>query len=183
MPANPRHFSFASRLGGATATIALTATLVLISGRAHAQNYPVVTVVPQHVFLVRGASFRNGDLFAIEPSGLFLFGPIGPPVAMVARAMLGLGGSGAGIGLAMNLISECPGAELCWQGTDFFMGPFVSLEAHVERMYGLTYWRSATYVGPQLSLSIFVLKTSLGWMGDVNNRTDRHVQIGFGFGF
>jgi hypothetical protein len=163
--------------------ISLTAAVVLISGRAHAQNYPVITVVPEHVFVVRGGSFRNGDLFAIEPSGLFLFGPIDRPFAMVARAVLGLGGSGGGIGLAMNLIPPRQGEELSWQGDDFFMGPFVSLEARAERMYGLTSWRSATYVGPQLSLSIFVLKASLGWMVDVSHQTDHHVQFGLGFGF
>jgi hypothetical protein len=89
MRTNPCHLSFAARVGSATAMISLTATVVLISGRAHAQNYPVIAVVPKHVFVVRGASFRNGDLFAIEPSGLFLFGPIDRPFAMVARAVLG----------------------------------------------------------------------------------------------
>jgi hypothetical protein len=63
------------------------------------------------------------------------------------------------------------------------MGPFVSLEAHIERMYGPTSWRSATYAGPQLSLSLFVLKASLGWMVDLSDRTDHHVQIALGGGF
>jgi len=183
METNPRRFDFASGLGGAAATISFAATLVLTSGKARAQNNPVVIVVPEHVFLVRGASFRNGDLIAIEPSGLFSFGPIGPPVVMVARAVLGLGGSGGGIGLAINPIPQCPGTEMCWKGEDFFTGPFISLEGRIERMYGLTSWRSATYVGPQLSLSIFVLKASLGWMIEVDDREDQHLQIGFGAGF
>ena len=103
MQAKPRYFRVASRLSGATATIALAATLVLISGRAQAQNYPVVTVAPGQVYMVRGVSIRSGDYVVLEPSALLLFGPIHPPFAVVARPMLGLGGSGVGIGLAMNL--------------------------------------------------------------------------------
>ena len=163
--------------------MSFTATLMLIGGRAQAQNYPVLTLLPEHVFLVRGGSFRTGDVLAVEPSALFLFGPIRPPLAGVARAMVGLGGAGGGIGLAMNLISPCPHGDLCWQGDDFFLGPFVSLEAHVERMYWLTSWRNATYAGPQLSLSLFVVKASVGWMADVSQSTNHHVQFGFGAGF
>ena len=65
----------------------------------------------------------------------------------------------------------------------FLHGPFISLEARVERMYGPTSWRSATYFGPQLSLSIFVLKASLGLMVDLDDQTNRHLQVGVGFGF
>jgi hypothetical protein len=183
MQTNPTHFSFASRLGGATATISLAAALVLTSGRAQAQNYPVATVVPGHVYGVRGFSIRNGDYLVLEPSFLFVFGPVRPPLTVVARAMLGIGGSGAGIGLAMNLMPSSPGVEPRTSEADYFMGPFVSLEAHIERMYGPTSWRGATYAGPQLSLSLFVLKASLGWMVDLGDRTDHHVQIGLGGGF
>ena len=62
MRTNPCQFSFASRVGSATAMISLTATVALISGRAHAQNYPVVTVVPEHVFVVRGGSVSQRRL-------------------------------------------------------------------------------------------------------------------------
>jgi hypothetical protein len=182
MRTNPRPFSFARRLGGATATIALTTTLVLISGRAQAQSRAAGTVVPSHVFGA-GLSLRNGDLFAIEPSGRFFFGPIRPPVTMVVHAVLGVGGSGGGIGFAMSLMPRRPGAEPCCQREDFFWGTFVSLEARVERMYGPTSWRRATYVGPQLSLSSYILKASLGWMVDVNDQTNRHLQIGVGTAF
>ena len=48
---------------------------------------------------------------------------------------------------------------------------------------GVTSWRDATYAGPQLSLSVFVLKASVGWMVDVNDRTEHHAQLGLGFGF
>jgi hypothetical protein len=184
MKTNPRHFCFAGRLAGAKATLSLTATLILISGRAHAQNYAAATVVPEHVYMMPGYSIRNGDLVAIESSCLFFFGPIRRPAALVARAMLGAGGSGVGVGLAGNVTPPRPGEEVTLQGDDFFWGPFVSLEAHVERMYPLlTSWRHATFVGPQLSMSIFVLKASVGWMFDVNARTDQHLQIGLGAGF
>jgi hypothetical protein len=142
------------------------------------------------VFLVRGASFREGDLFAIEPSGLFVFGPFRRPVVGVARAVVGAGGSGVGIGVAVNTLRSCWGDQACLQGIDFFVGPFVSLEARVERMYGqfwqtsgVTKWRDATYAGPQLSFSVFVLKASVGWMVDVTDRTNHHAQLGLGFGF
>src|SRR4051812_38012881 len=118
-----------------TATISLAAALVLIGARAHAQNYDSVTVVPGYFTMVRGASFRNGDLVALEPTGLFFVAPIRQPFALLARPILGLGGSGLGIGLAWNPLPECPSEgpseKLCWRGDDFFTGPFVSLEGHV----------------------------------------------------
>lgn len=132
------------------------------------------------MYAVRGASIRNGDYLVIEPSGLFFIGPIRPPVALVARPMLGIGGSGAGVGLALNpWMREVAGRP----DVDDLMGPFVSLEAHIERMDWLTSWRSATYAGPQLSLSIFVLKASLGWMVDLGDHADRHIQVAIGAGF
>jgi hypothetical protein len=59
----------------------------------------------------------------------------------------------------------------------------VSLEARLERMYGLTSWRSATYLGPHLSLSALVMKASVGWMTNVNDRGDHHIQLAVGAGF
>ncbi len=191
METNPRHGTLASRVGGTTAMVSLTATFLLVGGSAHAQNSPpALTLVPDHVFLVRGASFREGDLFAMEPSGLFVFGPIRRPVVGVARAVVGAGGSGVGIGLAVNAFPRCWDDDSCLQGIDFFVGPFVSLEARVERMYGhfwrtsgVPKWRDATYAGPQLSFSVFVLKASVGWMVDVTDQTNHHAQLGLGFGF
>ncbi len=185
METSTRRFGLTSRVNRATAIGSLIATAIAVSGKAHAQNSPfALTVVPGHVFVVRGASFRSGDLFALEPSGLFFLGAGRPPVAGVARAVVGVGGSGGGIGLAANLWPSCWGAQPDPGDQGFCIGPFMSLEARVERMYGLSSWRSATYVGPQLTLStVVVLKASLGWMVDVGDRTDRHVQFGFGFGF
>ena len=160
------------------------AVLLLSGAKAHAQNHSVQMVVPGHVYVVPGFSFRSGDYLVLEPSGLCVFGPIAPPVAVVARPMLGVGGSGVGLGLALNPFPESmrpyPGGL---PDPDFFLGPFISLEAHVERMYSATSWRHATYAGPQLSLSVLVLKVSMGWMIDVGDHTDHHLQFALGFGF
>jgi hypothetical protein len=61
--------------------------------------------------------------------------------------------------------------------------PFASVEAHVERMYGPTSWRGATYAGPNVSVSLILLKASLGWMVDLGDHADRHVQVALGAGF
>jgi len=42
---------------------------------------------------------------------------------------------------------------------------------------------SATYAGPQLSLSFFFYKASLGEMIDVGDRSDHHIQGAIGAGF
>ena len=185
MKTTPNHLGLATGLGRAAATISLAATFVLVGGSARAQNITALTLVPEHVYLVRGGSFRNGDLLTIEPSALLFFGPIAPPVAMVARGIVGIGGSGGGIGFAANLLSPSPCSEMCLKDNDdFFMGPFISLEAHVERTYiPVIGWRNATYAGPQLSLSFFLLKASVGWMVDVTDRTNAHIQVGVGAGF
>jgi len=171
---------FSKRSGSAAVTIGLTAFLLLISGKARADDYPVLTLVPEHVFVVRGGSVRQGDWFAIEPSFLFVPGSTGrrSPLVLVARPMLGVGGSGAGIGLAPILACSepCP-------MTDALMILPVSLEARIERMYGPTSWRSATYFGPHLSLSAYLWKASVGWMVDGNDRSDHHIQLAFGAGF
>jgi hypothetical protein len=59
----------------------------------------------------------------------------------------------------------------------------ISLEVHVERLYKPTHWHGATYLGPQLSLSVFALKASAGLMFNANDQRDRHVQLGIGCGF
>jgi len=90
-------------LGRADTKTCFIAVFLLSSGNARAQNYPVLTFVPGHVYVVQGASIRNGDYLVLEPSGLFFFEPIARPVAFVARPMLGVGGSGVGLGLALNV--------------------------------------------------------------------------------
>jgi hypothetical protein len=158
--------------------------LLLLGRAAHADDYPEVPLVPGRVFLTRGFSFRKGDWFSFEPSFLFVSGAGGPgrPIVGVARPILGVGGSGAAIGVATSLARPCPGAEPC-QANDFVFSLPVSFEARVERMYGPSSWRGATYLGPQATVSAYVFKASLGWMVDVNDRTNRHVQLGIGFGF
>ncbi|HEX3905767.1 MAG TPA: hypothetical protein VH853_23275 [Polyangia bacterium] len=185
MRTTPNPLGLASGLGRAAATISLMATLVLTGGIARAQNHPAATLVPGHAYLLpAGISFRQGDYVAIEPSVLFFVGPVVRPVALVARGVLGVGGSGGGLGLAINTRPRCPSAYDCWrEDDDFFMGPFVSLEARVERTYLPIGWRRATYAGPQLTLSVYVLKASMGWMFDVTDRTNNHPQLGVGFGF
>jgi hypothetical protein len=173
-----RLFACGYRLAGLTVKIVLTAILMLVSSKAVADDHPAATVVPGRLVVVRGYSFRNGDWFAFEPSGLVLFGGLPfRPVVGVVRAVAGVGGSGGGIGLGLNLNQPCDTVD------DLAMGPFVTLEGRVERTYGPTSWRSATYVGPQLTLSAYILKASVGWMVDVNDRTDHHIQIGLGGGF
>jgi hypothetical protein len=94
----------------------------------------------------------------------------------MARPMLGIGGSGVGIGLAWT------GGNAYTRDPDYLI-PFASVEAHVERMYGPTSWRGATYAGPNVSVSLILLKASLGWMVDLGDHADRHVQVALGAGF
>jgi hypothetical protein len=163
----------------AAAAVGLTAFLVLSGGNARADDHPVVTLIPEHLFAVRGFSFRQGDWLSLEPSFLFVPASRGAysPVVVV-RPMLGVGGSGVGIGLAP--IWGCPGP--C-DPTDALMLLPVSLEARIERMYGVSDWRSATYLGPHISISAYILKASVGWMVDVNDRSDHHIQLAIGGGF
>jgi hypothetical protein len=175
--------SRARPLGRAT-RLSLTVILMLLGGAAHADDHPAVPLVSGRLFLTRGFSFRKGDWFSFEPSFLFVSGAggAGRPIVGVARPMLGVGGSGAAIGVATSLARPCPPAEPC-QASDFLLSVPVSLEARVERMYGPSSWRGTTYFGPQATVSAYVFKASLGWMVDVNDRTDRHIQLGIGFGF
>src|ERR1044071_5143275 len=91
---------FSKRSGRAAATMELAVFLVLVGREAGAQNYPVLPVVPDHVYVTRGGGLRQGDLFTIEPSFLFLPGGRDGSFVVVGRPMLGLGGSGMGIGIA-----------------------------------------------------------------------------------
>jgi hypothetical protein len=162
---------------------AILLVLLLLGGSARADGHPIATLVPRHVLLVRGFSVRSGDWFVLDPSFWIARDLVGPrrPIMLVARPMLGVGGAGAGIGIAPTLEPPCPDAEACTP-TPFFWLP-ISLEAHVERMYGPTPWRRATYVGPTLSFSPYIFKASVGWMVDASDHADRHVQIAIGGGF
>lgn len=166
-------------------TIAFFASVVIMFTGAgvQADDHPIAPVVADHVFVVPGVSVRNGDWVAFEPALWLTRTLVGPgrPIVFVVRGIVGLGGSGAAIGIAPTLEPPCPTRELCTH-TPFFWPP-ASLEGRVERMYGLTHWRAATYAGPHLSLSAYLIKASIGWMVDVNDRSDNHVQVGIGFGF
>ena len=161
----------------------LAAAIVLFAATARADDHPIATLVPEHVFMVRGLSVRNGDWVALEPTFWFTRGLTGGgrPIVLVARLMAGVGGSGAGIGFAPTWVPPCPNGAPCTT-TPFFWPP-ISVEAHIERMYGPTHWRSATYVGPQLSASAYLLKASAGWMVNTGDRRDSHLQVAVGFGF
>jgi len=168
-----------------TRLLAFILVIVVACGRdARADDYELATLVPQRVFLVRGLSLRNGDYLSLEPS-FWLTPPdpfvLGAAFAVVARPMLGVGGAGAGIGLATSGFTMCVGQPNC-SLEKFFWLPF-SLEARIERMYGPTHWRHTTYFGPTLSLSGIILKASVGWMVDASDRNDHHVQVAIGAGF
>jgi hypothetical protein len=169
---------------GVAAKIALSVAIMLLAREARADSPVVATLVPKHVFLARGFSVRGGDYFSIEPAFLFVANtkPGGRPIVGVARPMAGVGGSGVGVGLALQPIgpieSERP------EGVEDYVSILpISLEVHVERMYKPTNWHSATYLGPQLSLSVFVLKASAGLMFNADDQRDRHAQLGIGCGF
>jgi hypothetical protein len=147
--------------------------LVLLASEAEARQldtYPVF-----------GVSFRNGDTFAVEP-GIVHFGApaeSGRLRAAMARGVVGIGGCGGGLGLVTSLWPS-PGPH---DARDLYYEGIVILEARVERMYGSTSWQHTTYAGPQLSVVLPIIpKVSLGWMIDVRDAADNHVQVGLGFG-
>jgi hypothetical protein len=141
-------------------------------------------LVPGHVYELAGLTVGNGNYVSLDWSEMFFAGPITRPVGMFARGVFGVGGSGLGMGLSMNVSPRCPGATICWRDDDdYFIGPFVSLEGRIERTYNWDGgWPNATYVGPQLTVSA-LLKASVGWMVDVTNQSNNRVQVGFGEGF
>ena len=169
---------------GVAAKIALSVIIVLLARKARADSPVVATLVPKHVFLARGFSVRGGDYFSIEPSFLFVANtkPGSRPIVGVVRPMAGIGGSGIGVGLAFQPIGPIESERPEGVGDYVSILP-ISLEVHVERMYKPTPWHSATYLGPQLSLSVFVLKASAGLMFNADDQRDRHAQFGIGCGF
>jgi hypothetical protein len=169
---------------GVGAKLALSVVIMLLAPEARADGPMVATLVPKHVFLARGFSVRGGDYFSIEPSFLFVANskPGSRPIVGVARPMAGVGGSGLGVGVAWQPFAPIKG-ELREDLEDYVGILPISLEAHVERMCGPTHWHGATYLGPQISLSAFVLKASIGFMVNADDQRDRHVQLGIGCGF
>jgi hypothetical protein len=184
MKTGPDHGNSAIRRSAVGAKIALSVTIMLLAREARTDSPLVATLVPKHVFLAGGVSVRGGDYFSIEPSFLFVANtkPGSRPIVAVARPMAGVGGSGVGVGLAWRPIwpieNERP------EGVEDYVSILpISLEVHVERMYRPTNWHSATYLGPQLSLSVLVLKASAGLMFNADDQRDRHAQLGIGCGF
>jgi len=176
----------ASRRSGLARFIVAASLVTLgMSRAAHADSHLVIALVPKHVFSARGFSVRDGDYFVLEPSFLFVGDakPGSRPIVGVVRPMVGVGGSGLGVGFAYQPFFG-PIAGGCDQDIEDYVAILpISVEAHVERMYGPTEWRSATYLGPQLSLSIYVLKVSVGVMTNVGDQRDRRGQLGIGGGF
>jgi hypothetical protein len=165
--------------------IAHVASLVLLlGGSARADDYPSVDVIPDRLYLTRGFSVRNGDWFSIEPSFLLVSRGVDPkrPIVPVGRPILGVGGSGVGLGVATTLARPCSGPERCAVNDFLLSGPIV-FEARAERMYGPTRWHSATYVGPHVTLSAYLLKISAGGMVNLTDRADVHFQAAIGGGF
>jgi len=151
----------------------------LLAGRAQAQ--PAAS--PDKVYPGFGIAIRNGDYVAFEPALLFLLGAPGEnrrPIAALVRGELGVGGAGGGVGLAIDWFPST--ANPYPNPEELLYGGLMMLEARVERMYGQTSWRHTTYVGPQVSLSL-MLKFSIGWMVDVHDSSDQHLQVGLGAGF
>jgi hypothetical protein len=163
--------------------IALSVIILLLAREARADSPMVATLVPKHVFLARGFSVRGGDYFSIEPSFLFVANskPGSRPIVGVVRPMAGVGGSGVGVGLAWDPFAIEGERPEDVEGYVTILP--ISLEVHVERTYEPTDWHGGTYLGPQLSLSAFVLKASAGLMFNADDQRDRHVQLGIGCGF
>jgi len=158
---------------------------MLLGGHALADTRSLTTRDPQaqsmRTYPVLGFQVQNGDYFAVEPGVLVLLGAVRHrPVAVFARAEAGVGGSGGGVGLAIDWFpsdaSPYPNLE------EVMFGGLMTVEARVERTYGPTTWMHTTYVGPQVSFNL-MLKLSAGWMIDAHDPSDHHVQIGVGAGF
>src|ERR1051325_8410102 len=155
------------------ARIALASAVVILLGSG--------TEAPARAATVGvGGELRNGDWLAVEPVVLF---PVAgsedrSDLGVTARGVFGVGGSGAAIGLAAGPGGPCNKLE---PSTPF--GSSIALDARVERMYGPSSWRHTVYAGPQLSFGGIFAKWSVGWMFDVHDKGDNHLQLGFGGGW
>jgi len=162
------------RLGAGLVAVAI----MLTAGKTNAR--------PFEVGAVPGISVRNGDWVAVDGLGVLL---LGAPTAItmaavVIRGEIGLGGSSAGIGLATNAFAANCTLPDTYDMSEFLGTGILSLEARVARMYGPTTWRSATYVGGQLSFAGILWKPAIAWMVATDDPRDRHTQIticGFGW--
>src|SRR5215831_18491436 len=129
MKTTSKHGGVTRTLASGAAVISFVTTLLLIRGTAHAQNRFAMPLVPGHVYELAGLTVGNGNYVSLDWSEMFFAGPITRPVGMFARGVIGVGGSGLGMGLSMNVSPRCPGAMICWRDDDdYFIGPFVSLE-------------------------------------------------------
>lgn len=166
--------------------IAVASLLVMSLGeRALADAGSFATRAPQapspRMYPALALQGRNGDYFVVEPGVFFSLGPVNHrPAAIFVQGDAGVGGSGGGVGLAIDWLpmdaNPYPNPE------EVIFGGLTTVEGRVERMYGPTTWKHTTYVGPQVSFNL-MLKLSVGWMIDVHDRGDQHLQIGLGAGF
>jgi hypothetical protein len=159
------------------ARIGFAATVLIILGGAAQAG-------PREARVAVGCEVRNGDWLAFEALGLVLVGGSedGANVAATARGVAGLGGAGGAIGLATGLGGPCVEREPCALRESVFSS-IVGVEARVERTYGPSTWRHATYAGPHLSFGGVFMKWSAGWMFDLDDRTNNHLQLGIGGGW
>jgi hypothetical protein len=158
--------------------IAVASVVLALLGRTPEARAVEAPVLPS-------LSIRNGDWVAVGGLGVGLLGSTAPgrTFAVVVRGELGLGGVGAGLGLATNMFAgSCLAPGGCSR-SDFFGSGVGSLEARVERMYGLTSWRHTTYVGGQLSLSLVIWKPAIGVMFDAHDPRDARLQVATGCGW
>jgi hypothetical protein len=181
METNPRPFAASTRVA-----IGITMMMV-IAGRAEAQTpphkAPKVKAQPLKAYPLLGDQLRGGDYFAVEPGALFWLGPVGEsrrPVGAIVRGELGVGGAGGGAGLAIDWFQCEPNPYP--NPVELMCSMLTMLEARAERMYGPSRWNHTTYVGPQISLDLW-WRLSVGWMVDVHDRRDNHLQVGVGVGF
>jgi len=153
--------------------------LLLLASEAKAE--------PRKVYGMLDLEAREGDYLALEPGAYYLLGAptaVGRPIAFFARGEVAVAGSGAGIGLMVDQLSDDCGPYPTPR--DLFFSFLVSLEARAERMYGHTSWNHTTYVGPQFTFALvpaILPKVSVGWMINPRNAADNHVQSGIGFGW
>ena len=160
--------------------------VMLVASRARAEARPPqnqeAQEQPQRAYVLFAIQGRNGDYLAFEPVALFLLGAPGKshrPIAALVRGELGVGGAGGGVGLA---IDWWPSANPYPNPEEIIYGGLMTVEARAERMYGPTSWTHTTYVGPQGSFNL-MFKFSVGWMINVRDSRDDHLQFGLGAGF
>jgi hypothetical protein len=167
----------------------LLATVVFVilapAGRAqamHADEYLPPLHLNGRAVVLPTAIFRNGDWFAVGGVGIVTVSPrtCGRYFAATSRAELGIGGADAAIGLATNIADASCELDQALMGSGL-----VSIEAHVARMYGPTFWRRTEYAGAQVSLAApaGMMRVTLGLMVDVHDHADAHGQFGFGVSF